>query len=226
MGYPEGTGPEFHVVYADEKAFVPPHRVEPIINKGENTQTHRRFVTRGNLRTLLGPHTTYDLWHIDQTFTPNTPSTTLFWNLETPPSGGDTAFASLTAAYAALSPTYRSTLHALSLRHTSASAGEVARVGLERATREAVVAEHPLVIRQPVTGLPALFVNPTIAREVVGCKPEESAHVLGFLKAHVGALDLGCRVRWRRGTVVVWDQVWRFLFVFSSCLVCDFVVMC
>ncbi|KAF9637108.1 TfdA family Taurine catabolism dioxygenase TauD [Lasiodiplodia theobromae] len=182
MGYPEGTGPEFHVVYADEKV--------------------------GNLRTLLGPRTTYDLWHIDQTFTPNVPSTTLFFNLETPASGsgGDTAFTSLTAAYAALSPTFRRTLHSLRLLHTSASVGEVARVGQERALREAVTAEHPLVIRHPVTGQPALFVNPTIAREVVGCLPEESAHVLRFLHEHIRSLDFSCRVRWEKGTVVVWDQ--------------------
>ncbi|KAG7042531.1 ankyrin-2 ankyrin [Colletotrichum scovillei] len=132
MGYPEGTGPEFHVVYADEKA--------------------------GNLRTLLGPRTTYDLWHIDQTFTPNTPSTTFFWVLETPASGGgDTAFTSLTAAYAALSPAYRATLRGLRLFHTSASVGEVARVGTERALREAVSTTHPLVIRHPVTGEPSLM---------------------------------------------------------------------
>ncbi|KAK7732852.1 hypothetical protein SLS57_000795 [Botryosphaeria dothidea] len=181
MGYPEGTGPEFHVVYADEKV--------------------------GNLRNLLGPRTTYDLWHIDQTFTPNVPSTTFFWNLETPSTGGgDTAFTSLTAAYVALSPTYRATLHSLKLRHTSASVGEVARVGHERAMREAVKAEHPLVIKHPVTGSPALFVNPTIAREVVGCLPEESAHILGFLHNHVRSLDFSCRVRWEKGTVVIWDQ--------------------
>ncbi|KAL1628028.1 hypothetical protein SLS56_006069 [Neofusicoccum ribis] len=163
----------------------------------------------GNLRTLLGSRTSYDLWHIDQTFTPNTPSTTFFWALETPASGGgDTAFTSLTAAYAALSPAYRATLHSLRLRHTSASAGEVARVGHERALREAVAAEHPLVVRHPVTGAPALFVNPAMARDVVGAKPQESAAVLGFLHDHIRSLDFGCRVRWEKGTVVVWDQAY------------------
>ncbi|KAK1484536.1 hypothetical protein CCUS01_15550 [Colletotrichum cuscutae] len=181
MGYPEGTGPEFHVVYADEKA--------------------------GSLRTLLGSRTTYDLWHIDQTFTPNTPSTTFFWVLETPASGGgDTAFTSLTAAYAALSPAYRATLRGLRLFHTSASVGEVARVGTERALREAVTTTHPLVIRHPVTGEPSLFVNPTIARRVEGFLPEESDALLGFLHNHVKSLDFSCRVRWEAGSVVVWDQ--------------------
>ncbi|KAJ0290197.1 hypothetical protein Brms1b_005129 [Colletotrichum noveboracense] len=181
MGYPEGTGPEFHVVCADEKA--------------------------GNLRNLLGPRTSYDLWHVDQTFTPNVPSTTFFWVLESPASGGgDTAFTSLTAAYSALSPAFRRTLHPLRLFHTSASVGEVARVGTERALKEAVSTTHPLVIKHPVTGKPSLFVNPTIARKVEGFLPEESDALLGFLHNHIRSLDFSCRVRWEKGTVVVWDQ--------------------
>ncbi|KAB8079335.1 hypothetical protein BDV29DRAFT_151939 [Aspergillus leporis] len=181
MGYPQGTGPEFQVVYADEKV--------------------------GNLRTLLGTRTSYDLWHVDQTFTPNTPGLTFFWVLETPASGGgDTAFTSLTAAYKALSPTFREGLHHLKLLHTSASVGEVARVGQERALKEAVQTEHPLVIEHPITHEPALFVNPTIARQVVGYKPEESEHLLTFLHDHIRSLDFSCRVGWEKGTVVVWDQ--------------------
>ncbi|KAI8298534.1 Alpha-ketoglutarate-dependent sulfonate dioxygenase [Colletotrichum sp. SAR11_59] len=181
MGYPEGTGPEFHVVYADEQA--------------------------GNLRNLLGPRTSYDLWHVDQTFTPNVPSTTFFWVLESPASGGgDTAFTSLTAAYSAFSPAFRRTLHPLRLFHTSASVGEVARVGTERALKEAVSTTHPLVIKHPVTGKPSLFVNPTIARKVEGFLPEESDALLGFLHNHIRSLDFSCRVRWEKGTVVVWDQ--------------------
>ncbi|KAF7556905.1 hypothetical protein G7046_g6163 [Stylonectria norvegica] len=181
MGYPKGTGPEFHVVYADE--------------------------TSGTLRTLLGPRTTYDLWHIDQTFTPNVPSTTFFWVLEIPESGGgDTAFSSLTAAYEALSPAFRETLSSLRLLHTSASEGEVQRVGKERALKEAINTTHPLVIKHPVTGKPSLFVNPTIARQVEGFLPEESENLLKFLHNHLRSLDFSCRVKWEKGTVVVWDQ--------------------
>ena len=155
----------------------------------------------------MGPRTTYDLWHVDQTFTPNVPSTTFFWVLETPASGGgDTAFTSLTAAYEALSPAFRETLLGLKLHHTSASEGELRRVGAERALQEAISTKHPLVIRHPVTKKPSLFVNPTIAKEVEGFLPEESRSLLSFLHDHIRSLDFGCRVRWERGTVVVWDQ--------------------
>ncbi|KAI1371560.1 taurine catabolism dioxygenase [Hypoxylon crocopeplum] len=181
MGYPVGTSPEFHVVYADE--------------------------TAGNLRTLLGPHATYDLWHVDQTFTPNVPSTTFFWVLEIPASGGgDTAFTSLTEAYDALSPAFGQLLGGLSLYHTSASVGEVARIGMERALKEAVNTTQPLIIKHPVTGKSSLFVNPTIARKVEGFLPEESDHLLKFLHDHIKSLDFSCRVKWEKGTVVVWDQ--------------------
>ncbi len=144
---------------------------------------------------------------MDQTFTRNVPSTTFFWVLETPESGGgDTAFTSLTAAYEALSPAFRRLLAPLALLHTSASVGEVARVGAERALREAVSATHPLVIRHPVTGKPSLFVNPTIARRIEGLLPEESCALLAFLHEHIRSLDFSCRVRWEKGSVVVWDQ--------------------
>ncbi|KAL4922246.1 hypothetical protein BDW62DRAFT_207571 [Aspergillus aurantiobrunneus] len=147
----------------------------------------------GNLRDLLGSRTNHDLLHVDQNFTPNTPGVTTFWVLEIPAAsgGGDTAFTSLTAAYNALSPTFRDGLHRLKLLHTSASVGEVARVGQERALKEAE---------------PVLFVNPTIARQVVGYKSSESDLLLGFLHDHIRSLDFSCRVSWEKGTVVVWDQ--------------------
>lgn len=58
-----------------------------------------RKLNRGNSRNQLMPHTSYDLWYVGPTSTPNTSSTT-FWVLEQPASGGgDTAFTSVIAAY-------------------------------------------------------------------------------------------------------------------------------
>lgn len=175
---------------------------------------------------MLGDRTSYDLWHVDQTFTPNVPGVTFFWVLEIPENGGgDTAFTSLTAAYEALSPTFREGLHHLKLLHTSASVGEIARVGQERALREAVKTEHPLVIEHPVTHKPVLFVNPTIARQVVGFKPSESDNLLSFLHDHIRSLDFSCRVSWEPGTVVIWDQVREASdFTFILCLFLLFVM--
>lgn len=80
-------------------------------------------------------------------------------------------------------------------------------MGQERALSEAVKAVHPLVIAHLVTGESALFVNPTIASEVVGLKPQESQLLLGFLHDHIRSLDFSCQVSWEKGMVLVWDQV-------------------
>lgn len=65
---------------------------------------------------------------------------------------------------------------------------------------------RPLVMRHPVTDRPSLFVNPTIARRDDNFLPEESDAVLKFLHDHMQSIDFSCRVRWEKGSVVVWDQ--------------------
>lgn len=58
-----------------------------------------------------------------------------------------------------------------------------------------------------VTGEPVLYVSPTIGREIVGFKPEESDLLLNFLHQHIRSLDFQARASWQPKTVVVWDQV-------------------
>ena len=46
----------------------------------------------------------------------------------------------------------------------------------------------------------------SVTRYIVGYKKEESDFLLKFLYDHIAlSQDLQCRVRWRPGTVVVWD---------------------
>jgi sulfonate dioxygenase len=59
----------------------------------------------------------------------------------------------------------------------------------------------------PVTGEKALFVNPQFTRRIVGFKKEESDFLLKFLYDHLAyGADFHARVRWEKGTVVVWDN--------------------
>jgi taurine dioxygenase len=86
---------------------------------------------------------------------------------EVPSTGGDTLFASMYAAYEALSDGLKSTLEGLSARHSSRHVfGEAAQArrgdlagrirNAELATQDAV---HPVIIRHPETGRKALYVN-------------------------------------------------------------------
>lgn len=46
----------------------------------------------------------------------------------------------------------------------------------------------------------------TVTRKIVGFKKEESDWLLKFLFEHIGfGGDFQCRVRWKPGTVIVWD---------------------
>lgn len=48
---------------------------------------------------------------------------------------------------------------------------------------------------------------PTVTRDIVGLKKEESDAILKFLYDHLAyGADFQVRVKWEKGTVVVWDN--------------------
>jgi len=146
-------------------------------------------------------------WHSDVTYEMQPPGTTFLYRLDGPTAGGDTLFANLAVAYQRLSPEFRKRLHGLKAVH---SAHEQAAAALARGSivrRDPVANIHPLVRTHPATGEKALFVNPQFTRRIVGFKKEESDYLLKFLYDHIAlSADLQARVKWEKGTVVVWDN--------------------
>ncbi|KAL4870843.1 hypothetical protein BDV12DRAFT_165339 [Aspergillus spectabilis] len=156
---------------------------------------------------FLAGHTNSITWHSDVTFEQQPPGTTFLYLLDGPTTGGDTLFADMAQAYKRLSPEFRKRLHGLKAVHSgveqvnnSLNNGGIAR-------RDPVSTEHPIVRTHPVTGEKALFVNPQFTRYIVSYKKEESDFLLKFLYDHIAlSQDIQARVRWRAGTVVVWDN--------------------
>ncbi|EAU38441.1 conserved hypothetical protein [Aspergillus terreus NIH2624] len=156
---------------------------------------------------FLATRTNSITWHSDVTFEKQPPGTTFLYLLDGPSSGGDTLFCDMAQAYRRLSPEFRRRLHGLRAVHSgieqinnSLNKGGIAR-------REGIMTEHPIVRTHPVTGEKALFVNPQFTRYIVGYKKEESDFLLKFLYDHIAlSQDIQTRVRWRPGTVVVWDN--------------------
>ncbi len=152
------------------------------------------------------------VWHADTTYLARPPMATLLIARETPPSGGDTLFASQVAAYEALSDELKLRLHGLRAVNSSAKA-EVSRTREDR-LREAARSEdeqtfeavHPVVRTHPETGRRALFVNPAHTVRFDGMTEAESAPLLDQLFAHQVRPEFTCRVRWRPGALAIWDN--------------------
>ena len=159
-----------------------------------------RATFRGNRLTSTG-------YHSDVSYEHQTPGLTLLALLSVPPTGGDTAWASATAAYERLSPPIRTLLEGLRAEHSGFPQAENARRDGHFVRRAPVASQHPVVRVHPATGQKALFVNPGFTKRIVGLKQEESDALLQLLFRHITqGQDLQVRVAWEEGTVALWDN--------------------
>ncbi len=151
------------------------------------------------------------VWHSDTAYLERPPMATLLLAREVPPHGGDTLFASQTAACEALSEGMQRLLAGLRCVNSSAKADtsrtredRIAEAGRE--DRHVYVAEHPAVRQHPETGRRALFMNVAHTLRFAGLTEEESAPLLQYLHAHQRKEEFTCRVRWAPGTLALWDN--------------------
>lgn len=161
-----------------------------------------------------------EAWHTDNSFDTAPALGSMLLAREVPPNGGDTVFASMYAAYDALSEGLKKTLEPLRAKHTTAHIfgpyGKAAAKGLagrilttDAPPREAI---HPVVIKHPQSGRKALFVNGTYTTEIEGWTKEESAGLLGFLYQHGTRPEFQCRFQWQTGSIALWDNrcTWHY----------------
>jgi taurine dioxygenase len=144
-------------------------------------------------------------WHSDVSCDPAPPLGTILYMLEVPAEGGDTLFASMYAAYEALSKPMQHMLEGMTALHD----GETTYRGRYEGMQEAASypsAEHPVIRTHPVSGRKALFVNRIFTRRILQLAKHESDAVLEMLFRLVETPELQCRFRWRPGSVAFWDN--------------------
>jgi taurine dioxygenase len=150
-------------------------------------------------------------WHADQTFHEVPPWGTVLVARELPAFGGDTLFASMGAAYEALSDGLKKTLDALRAVHDNSIVGKslAAKTGKAHIPRQAV---HPVVIRHPLTGRKSLFVNRAYTTRFEGWTERDSEALLNYLYIHGQRPEFQCRFHWEPGCIAFWDniQVWHY----------------
>jgi len=150
-------------------------------------------------------HVAGENWHSDVSCDPEPPMGSVLYMHELPPVGGDTLFASMYAAYEALSELMKRFLEPLTARHEGEHVYR-GRYGVDDTGRVFPRAEHPVIRTHPVSGRKALFVNGGFTTRIVQLARAESDAVLQFLYRHVETPEFQCRFRWQVNSVAFWDN--------------------
>jgi alpha-ketoglutarate-dependent taurine dioxygenase len=165
-------------------------------------------------------------WHTDSPFLPEPPAISMLHGVDIPPYGGDTIWANSALAYAMLSETMQRMIAPLKVHmsmgkvlasaqaHGARDGSPIGRLAATRDAKELpedLVRKltgwfHPLVRTHPETGEKALYCDETYASGIEGMTEVEAAPLLAFLVSHITQPAFTCRLRWEKGTFVLWDN--------------------
>lgn len=161
-----------------------------------------------------------NVWHTDVTFMPRPAMGSILHAVEVPGAGGDTIWASTTAAFDALSDKMQHFLPGLvaehDFEHVFFGGGQFGNRNpkdahdtvdkVARARETFPLAEHPVIRTHPETGRHAIFVNAVFTTRIKDMKERESQALLAFLFDHVTTPEFQVRFRWRKNSVAFWDN--------------------
>ena len=156
-------------------------------------------------------------WHSDFSFLAQPPSTSILYARDIPLLGGDTLWANMVEAYRTLPEIIGDQLDSRFAVHTGTPYGArnapdpeeqfKGSIQIDRNNPEAdKETMHPVVCRHPVTGEEMLFINPTYTIRIEGYVEAESRELLNRLFQHCTRPETCCRIRWRPGTLALWDN--------------------
>lgn len=154
-------------------------------------------------------------WHSDSTYEEEPASTTMLYCLEAPRQGGETLFADTGAAYDALSDAMKARIEGLIVKHRAGAGRRDREFGEMPHSSKPYSAEaqsrirtvlHPLVIRHPVTGRPALFGIAGTAIGIETMEDEEAMALITELKRHVLQPRFRGAYTARSGDLLLWDN--------------------
>lgn len=200
--------PDQHIAFAERWGRINVNRFfQPVESHPRIAEVRKEADQKANIGSS---------WHTDHSYDRLPAMGSILYAREVPEVGGDTLFASMYAAYDALSDGMKRMLLAMRAEHSSRHAfGEGAyldtdlddiggRLGnAEAATQDAV---HPVIIRHPLSGRPSLYVNADFTLRFEGWSEAESLPLLEYLYAHASRPEFTCRFHWRRGSMAIWDN--------------------
>jgi taurine dioxygenase len=152
-----------------------------------------------------------DEWHSDNTFEPTPPMGSLLRCLKLPAVGGDTMWANAVMAYETLSPPIQRLCDELTAVHDITGSMRKAiskghNYDLAEIQAKWPPIERPVVRVHAETGEKALFVNRASTTRLVGLSDRENEALLPYLVDHIRSPEFQVRLRWREGTLAMWDN--------------------
>jgi taurine dioxygenase len=197
---------------------ISPARQKSLAESFGPLQTHPAYETIEGFPEITILESTADkpskieAWHSDMTFREHPPMGTVLKSVVIPPKGGDTLWASMTAAYQGLSVQMQNFLEGLiaihdfahGFRESLAEPGGTER--LSDALRENPPVRHPVIRTHPETGKKVIFVNSLFTTHIEGMRPAESSAILEFLYQHITTAEYTCRFTWQPNSIAIWDN--------------------
>jgi taurine dioxygenase len=149
------------------------------------------------------------VWHTDMSYLETPPDASMLYALEIPPTGGNTWFCGMQAAYSALSPDLKRAIDGKRIKHDGTyNSGGYLRQGVTPTDdpHQAPGAWHPAVLKHPANGRPTLYLGRRRNSYIEGMSPAESDAVLEALWAHIAQPRFIYEHVWRLGDLVLWDN--------------------
>ncbi len=153
-----------------------------------------------------------DVWHSDETFRAEPPMGTILRARISPKIGGDTVFASMSAAYEGLSDRMQQHISGMEAVHDFKPFRQLfesdpdSRDELRYFEEKYPRAIHPVVRKHPVSGRKVLFVNPQFTIAIKGMDERESRTLLDILCHQAEIPEFQYRLHWRPDTIAFWDN--------------------
>jgi taurine dioxygenase len=159
----------------------------------------------------IGAHGGSKFFHSDLSYLAEPSLGSVFYCLECPDEGGETAFASMFAAYDALPETRKRWLQGRNVindyvwnyeRNLQPKRGPLSKA--QKAKTPPVV--QPAVLRHPENGRSALYVSDNVSRCFEGMGEAESRKIIEELTAFATQPEFVYTHKWTPGDVLIWDN--------------------
>jgi taurine dioxygenase len=199
----QNISPETHLKLAESLGEIDPgHPVYPHV---EGYQSIVLLKNDANNR----PDT--NDWHKDLTFKESPPFASILHGVKVPKVGGDTLWASMSAAYDQLPNGWKDHLEELEAIHDMGTfRNDFYKEGgidsVNNALKKVGSAVHKVIETHPISGLKYLNVNQSFTRNIINESQGPSDHILQFLFQHISKPEFQVRFHWEDNSVAIWDN--------------------